>query len=116
MVYDQHILHILTEAGERGISIKNICRHVYNMNCTLFIQPDFADIVSYVRQYLQRNSKSTQSLIENTGRRGYYRLNTSGSSDARQLLLEFRDKCDKDDTDEENIPSATQDLSLSLFD
>ena len=95
------------------MSIRNISRHVYNMNCTFFVQPDFAEICSYVGQYLQRNSKSPQSLIENTGRRGYYRLNTSGSSDARQLMLEFSDKYE---TDEDAAPTPKQDLSLSLFD
>ena len=62
--------------------------------------------------YLFRNSKSQQSLIENTGRRGYYRLNTSGSADARQLMLQFADK--QEEKEEEKPP--VQDLSLSLFD
>ena len=41
MTYDQQILKILTEAGERGISVQNISRHVYNLNCTFFHQPDY---------------------------------------------------------------------------
>ena len=112
MGYDQQILKILTEAGERGISVQNISRHVYNLNCTFFHQPDYEEIRSYVQQYLLRNSKSQQSLIESTGQRGYYRLNTTGSKDAQQLMLMFRDEVINDDT-----PSAVeQDLSLDLFD
>ena len=112
MTYDQQILQVLTEAGECGVSVQAIAKHVYNMNCTFFVQPDFEEIRTYVQQYLLRNSKSQQSLIESTGRRGYYRLNTDGSADARQLLLQFRDE--KEEETEEEKPQ--QDLSLDLFD
>lgn len=111
MTYDQQILQVLTEAGECGVSVQAIAKHVYNMNCTFFVQPDFDEIRTYVQQYLLRNSKSQQSLIESTGRRGYYRLNTEGSADARQLLLQFRDE--KEEEREEEKPQ--QDLSLDLF-
>lgn len=111
MTYDQQILQVLTEAGECGVSVQAIAKHVYNMNCTFFVQPDFEEIRTYVQQYLLRNSKSQQSLIESTGRRGYYRLNTDGSADARQLLLQFRDE--KEEETEEEKPQ--QDLSLDLF-
>ena len=111
MTYDQQILKILTEAGERGIGVQTIAKHIYNMNRTFFFQPDFEEIRSYVQQYLLRNSKSQQSLIESTGRRGYYRLNTSGSADARQLMLQFTDKQEEK---EEEKP-LVQDLSLDLF-
>ena len=110
MTYDQQILKILTEAGERGISVQTLAKHVYNMNCTFFFQPDYEEIRSYVQQYLLRNSKSAQSLIESTGRRGYYRLNTTGSADALQMLLQFREE--QEDTEEEK---PQQDLSLDLF-
>jgi hypothetical protein len=111
LTYDQQILQVLTEAGECGVSVQAIAKHVYNMNCTFFVQPDFEEIRTYVQQYLLRNSKSQQSLIESTGRRGYYRLNTDGSADARQLLLQFRDE--KEEETEEEKPQ--QDLSLDLF-
>jgi hypothetical protein len=110
--YDQQILKILTEAGERGISVQNISRHVYDLNCTFFHQPDYEEVRSYVQQYLLKNSKSQQSLIESTGQRGYYRLNTTGSKDAQQLMLLFRDDIVNDDVQ----PSTQQDLSLDLFD
>ena len=110
MNYDKQILQILTEVGERGISVQTIAKHVYNMNCTFFFQPDYDEIRSYVQQYLLRNSKSPQSLIESTGRRGYYRLNTIGSSDALQMLLQFREE---HEVKEEEKPQ--QDLSLDLF-
>ena len=105
MTYDKQILHILTAAGER------IAKHVYNMNCTFFVQPDWEEIRSYVQQYLLKNSKSNQSLIESTGQRGYYRLNTAGSADALQMMLQFREE---QQIKEEEKPQ--QDLSLNLFD
>ena len=110
MTYDQQILKILTEVGERGVSVQAISKHIYNMNCTFFVQPDYEEIRSYVQQYLLRNSKSSQSLIESTGHRGYYRLNTTGSSDALQMLLQFRETHEEK---EEEKPQ--QDLSLDLF-
>ncbi len=98
-------------AGERGISVQAIAKHVYNMNTTFFYQPDYEDIRTMVQQYLLKNSKSSQSLIENTGRRGYYRLNTTGSKDAQQLMLQFRDEQEKQQEEEK----PQQDLSLDLF-
>ena len=111
MSYDQQILKVLTEAGERGVSVQAVAKHVYNMNCTFFIQPDYEEIRSYVQQFLLRNSKSNQSLIESTGRRGYYRLNTEGSADARQLMLQFREE----QAGEKEEEKPQQDLSLDLF-
>ncbi|MBQ2208841.1 MAG: hypothetical protein II404_02625 [Prevotella sp.] len=113
-VYDQQILKMLSVAGAGGMSVQTIAKHVYNMNCTLFAQPDYEEIRHYVQQYLLRNSKSNQSLVERTSRRGYYRLNTKGSKDARQLMLQFSDKQQPQEEEEEKKPQ--QDLSLDLFD
>ena len=91
--------------------MQNISRHVYNLNCTFFHQPDYEEMRSYVQQYLLKNSKSQQSLIESTGQRGYYRLNTTGSKDAQQLMLIFRDEQQPVEEVREQ-----KDLSLNLFD
>ena len=111
MTYDRQILQILTEVGEKGINVQLLAKHIYNMNSTLFSSLDLEEIRSYVQQYLLKNSKSAQSLIESTGRRGYYRLNTQNNADARQLLLAFREPAA-----EEKEERPTVDLSLSLFD
>ena len=111
MTYDRQILQILTEVGERGISVQLLAKHLYNLNCTLFFTPDIEEIRSYVQQYLLKNSKLAQSLIESTGRRGYYRLNTANNANARQLVLEFREP-----VPEEKEERPAVDLSLSLFD
>ena len=103
-------MKILTEADERGISVQAIAKHVYNMNLSFFNTPDYEEIRTYVQQFLLKNSKSNLSLIENTGRRGYYRLNTKGSADARQMMLQFRDE-----QEEKEEEKPQQDLSLDLF-
>ena len=111
---DKQILEILTRAGERGLSVQAISKHVYNMNRTFFSTPDMEEIKSYVQQYLLKNSKSAQSLIERTERRGYYRLNKN-SADARHLMLEFRNtRIQEVAEDKEEKPQT--DFSLSLFD
>lgn len=84
------------------------------MNRTLFVQPDLQEVKNIVQRYLINNSKSAQSLIEHTEKRGYYRLNTGNSADARQLMLMFHDEpeivADIQDT------PVKRDLSLNLFD
>ncbi len=115
MTYDKQILQILSAAGEQGISVRFLAKHVYNMNCTLFSAPDITEVHNYVQQYLLRNSKSPRSLIERTERWGWYRLNTSGSDDARQLMFDFKQaKSNTGTTEEEDTPART-DMSLNLF-
>lgn len=110
--YEKHILAILTEAGENGISVHNIATHVYNLSCTLFDRPNEQDVRRYVQQYLLKNSKSASSLIESLPQRGYYRLNTTHSADARQLVLQFSEQ----DTQSTDTPQTSKDFSLNLFD
>ncbi len=116
MGYDQQILEVLTKAGEQGVSVQNIAKHVYNMNTTFFHQPVYADVKVYVQQFLLRNSKSEHSLVESTGRRGYYRLNTKGSQDARQLMLQFSENKVEEEDEKDEKEKPQEDLSLDLFD
>lgn len=111
MTYDRQILRILTDVGDKGISVQLLAKHVYNQNSTLFFSPDLSEIHAYVKQYLLRNSKSSSSLIESMEQRGYYRLNTQNNADARQLVLEFREHSPVEEKEEK----PQQDLSLDLF-
>ena len=113
MAYDKQILRILSDVGEQGIGVQQLAKHIYNLNCTFFFTPNLQEVKQYVQQYLLRNSKSSQSLVESTGRRGYYRLNTKNSPDARQLVLDFQQKNEKPEAQAEERPQ--QDLSLNLF-
>jgi hypothetical protein len=114
MTYEEQILKILSEVGDAGISVTMLAKNIYNMNCSLFSCPDYTDVYQAVQQYLLRNSKSSQSLVEHTDKRGYYRLNTRNSADARQLMIDFSAQENVLDEIEEERPQV--DLSLSLFD
>lgn len=116
MIYDKQILEILSDVGMNGISVQNLAKHVYNMNCGFFSNADMDEIHKYVQNYLIRNSKSSQSLIERTGRRGYYRLNTSNSKDAYQLMLSFRAEKNEEVKETTTTTTNKDDYSLDLFD
>jgi len=109
--YDSHILTILSEAGENGISVQKLAIHVYNLSCTFFNQLDKREVYRYVQQYLLHNSRFPSSIIESCPRRGYYRLNTAHSTDARQLMLQFNEQCEEN----KDFHTPTYDLSLNLF-
>lgn len=112
MTYDRQILQILTDVGDKGISVQLLAKHVYNQNSSLFFIPDLEEIRTYVQQFLLKNSKSPLSLIENAGKRGIYRLNTTNNADARQLMFEFRESLQTEIKEEK----PEEDLSLNLFD
>lgn len=114
MTYDQQILSILSDVGDKGISVQLLSKHLYNLNTSLFAPLNIADIRNYVQQYLLKNSKSPQSLIENAGHRGVYRLNTRNNADARQLMLEFKNHTAQEDP-VESEGNTHPDLSLDLF-
>ena len=111
-MYEQHILRVLSDVGERGISVRLLAKHVYNLSCTLFHQPDFREVYDYTQRYLLNHSRSPRSVIERAGKRGYYRLNTGGSQEARQLVLMFHNE---EDTLTKDDDKTVQDLSLNLF-
>ncbi len=112
-MYEKQILRILLDVGERGISVKKLAKHVYNHYCTFFFQPDFQEIHRYTQRYLLSHSRTPNAIIEHTEKRGYYRLNTRNSKDARQLVLDFRHAANAEEPADEGKPAP--DLSLSLF-
>ncbi|MBQ7509797.1 MAG: hypothetical protein IJT53_02655 [Prevotella sp.] len=85
MSYKQQILQILSKVGERGISVRMLSKHVYNMNCTLFSQPDPQAVHRAVQQYLLCNAKSKHPLVERTERWGCYRLSKRGKAYVNRL-------------------------------
>ncbi|MBR0048027.1 MAG: hypothetical protein IJP74_01745 [Prevotella sp.] len=92
MNYDRQILDILCDVGKPGISAFLLAKHVYNLNCTLFSQPDMAEVYTYVRRFIRRNSRTPGSLLEHSERWGCYRLNTRRSAEARQIAQNFRQR------------------------
>ncbi|MBP7373637.1 MAG: hypothetical protein KBH27_00170 [Prevotella sp.] len=109
MNYDQEILRFLLEAGDEGISVKKLALHVQNSCNNLFNVVNFDDVYVYVRQYLMRNSKNPNSVIERTDSRGIYRINAN-VSEGQQLMLHFRSNTEEEI--EEEKPDIDQSLSL----
>ena len=110
-MYEQQILKIFSDVGRRGISVHLLAKHVYNMNCTLFEQPEIKEVVRETRNYVVRNSSGKQPILERTDRWGFYRLNNKGQREAQQLLPGFQDE----DTAEQEEEKPPQDFSLNLF-
>jgi hypothetical protein len=109
LTYDDKILRFLTEAGSDGLSVRKLARHVFNASNTLFETVDFEEVHRYVQTFLLRNSRSSDSLVENVGKRGIYRLNPR-SARSQQLMLMF-----SEEEEPEEAPKPAVDLSLSLF-
>lgn len=106
--YDRYIIEVLAEAGEAGINVQKISRHVFNACNTLFNPLCFDDVHAYVLQYVQKNSRTPSSILQRLNGRGTYRLNPD-SVDARQLTLQFKPQ------PAEETRKPAEDLSLSLF-
>ena len=110
-MYEKHILGIFLEVGDRGISVALLAKHVYNMNSTLFYQPDFQDVLKKVRNYVVGKSHVAKPLLERTDRWGFYRLTPRGARHARTLLA--AEQGDGSTNNEDEKPQ--RDFSLHLF-
>lgn len=99
---------MLAEAGDNGLSVDKISRHVFNACNSLFHPIVFQDTHLYIKDFLQRSNKQSHSIIERT-KKGYYRLNIE-NEDPRQLFLNFSENIDND-VSQRNL----KDESLSLF-
>lgn len=111
MQYDKEIFKVLREAGDDGLSIRKITRHVFNASNSLFDVVDIRDVHRYVSAFMKRNSCNPDSFVCKTDVRGTYRLNMKSKA-VRQLMLEFKDP--ETEAEEETVKSQT-DQSLSLF-
>lgn len=112
MNYEQEIKELLFEAGNDGLSIKKIARHIFNMHNGLFESVPYEKVYKDIQACVAKNNKSAQPFMERTERWGYYRL-TKKSKKSQQLMLQFKEE---EDEDNGNIPQNDIDLSLSLFD
>ena len=108
MQYDKEILRVLAEAGNEGLSVQKVSRHVFNACNSLFNLLNQEGVHKYVQTYLLKNSKSCNSLIEKS-RKGVYRLNENNQL-SQQLILQFHDEVE---TPKEK---PAEDRSLNLFD
>lgn len=89
MTYEKDIILVLHEAGEAGLSIGKISRHVFNVHNSFFGSTPKEDIHKSVKRYLTYHSKRRQDTIEKVSW-GVYRLNTK-SKKLQRLLKTYID-------------------------
>lgn len=109
MNYDREIYKVLVEAGNAGISLQKLSRHVHNACNSLFNPVELCDVHSYVTLFVQRNSSSPTSSIERTSQRGVYRLNPNANS-TKELKIQFA----KHDANTDDMQKKSEDFSLML--
>lgn len=114
MTYEQEILRILTQAGDKGLKTEKIAMHVFNACNSIFMPLDFQDVRMYVAQYLQKNAKAADSVIERGVGQGVYRLNLK-SEQGQQISLQFAPHDEDRESTEEEKANMLPDTSLSLF-
>ena len=62
--YEKEILKVLAEAGEQGLPLHKIAKHVHNSCNSLFEASDYTQVYNKVRAYIRRNVKNKNSLVE----------------------------------------------------
>lgn len=107
MNYDRHILYVLAEAGQAGLSVSKIARHVFNATNGFFSETSYDDVHLYVRHYLQRQVLRKNAFIKRVSH-GIYQLDLC-SGKGKQLVLSFKDITDA------TQKTTPEDKSLSLF-
>lgn len=61
MRFEKDILLILIEAGDNGLSVNKISRHVFNTHNSFFLPLDYEKVHSEVLQCLQKNEPSKRA-------------------------------------------------------
>lgn len=112
MLNEHQILDILAKVGDKGLTCKNLARHLYNASNSLFQSASFDDIYRELQMYMIKKSKAKNSYIEKTGRWGYYRLNQEKLKTALGSLF---DELEEEPEDEEP-KKVTSCNGPSLFD
>ena len=108
---DKDILKVLTEAGDRGLSLQKIVLYAYNSQNSLFQKYEKEEVKGYVIRFLRQNTRYPGSLIQKISR-GVYRLNPN-SDQGRQLLLNFEEEIQEQKT---NTSTLNEMPHKTLFD
>lgn len=108
MQYEKDILLLLIEAGEKGLSVTKITRHIFNTYNSFFLSLNIEDTHQEVQQCLLKMSKRPNSMLGRV-RKGVYCININ-NQEVRHLQLKFSHECDikKDE-------KTQTDFSLNLF-
>ena len=116
MKYEREILTVLHEAGNKGLSVRKIARHVYNSSNELFSELTLEEVTHHVKAFLHKNSRQPNDMLERTEARGVYRLSRR-YKETRQLMFDFSEDDTESIVEEENTGEVktNEDTSLSLF-
>lgn len=88
MTYELIIIKILIEAGDKGLPVYKVARHVHYEVNSLFERVSYDDVYNAVRKYIYKNSRNSNSPIEHAPDYGRYRMNRN-SEKFMQLQLQF---------------------------
>ena len=108
---DKDILKVLTEAGDRGLSLQKIVLYAYNSQNSLFQKYEKEEVKGYVIRFLRQNTRYPGSLIQKISR-GVCRLNPN-SDQGCQLLLNFEEEIQEQKT---NTSTLNELPHKTLFD
>ena len=117
MDYDKVILSVLAEAGDDGLRVAKIAKHVLNACNSLFAPLGYDEVHVYVLGFLRKESLRKGSAVKQIPWRGYYCIDRS-SPLYRQCLLEFSSYgCDGSYEEPQGVEgsAADDDRQLSLF-
>lgn len=116
MKYEREILTVLHEAGNKGLSVRKIARHVYNSSNELFSELTLQEVTHHVKAFLHKKSRQPNDMLERTEARGVYRLSRR-YKETRQLMFDFSEDDTESIVEEENTGEVktSEDTSLSLF-
>lgn len=115
MDYQRQLVAILTEAGEKGLSLSKIARHVYNSSCTLFESPSFDKVYADLALFLSRQSRLADGMVKRTGTRGVYAINDRWAL-FRQVVIDFDEHTTDETSQQQDSFVEDKSLTLPLFD
>lgn len=115
MDYQRQLVAVLTEAGEKGLPLNKIARHVYNSSCTFFESPSFDKVYADLAQFLSRQSRLADGMVRRTGVRGVYALNDNWAL-FRQMVIDFDGYASDDILQQQDSAVEDKSLTLPLFD
>ncbi len=115
MDYQRQLVAILKEAGEKGLPLNKIARHVYNSSCTLFESPSFDKVYADLAQFLSRQSHLADGMVKRTGTRGVYAINDRWAL-FRQVVIDFDEHTTDEISQQQDSFVEDKSLTLPLFD
>lgn len=114
MKLEREILNVLVQAGNQGLKLEKIVRHVYNACNSMFNPLDYKTLYSYVSQYLNKSSKDPNSVVAKGKGYAIYHINYKNAV-VEQLMLDFSSSPEiKEKESEEKKNSLGPDLFGNL--